>query len=216
MIKGLTNLGIPSPARAGGVGPVFRLRESCGPDASDRGIRGRERNQAMPDLNKVFLMGRLTFDPELHRIPSGTAVTELRMATSRSWTGRDGERWEETLFIDVTVWDRQAETCCQYLRKGSSIHVEGYLRVDSWDDKTTGEKRSKIRVQADRVQFLDSRRSDGGGESAAAGDDELGGPPAAVREPVPRRAPATGPGEPRGRDRSRCPGRATRKTSRSE
>ena len=85
----------------------------------------------MPDLNKVFLMGRLTFDPELRRIPSGTAVTELRMATSRSWTGRDGERREETLFIDVTVWDRQAETCCQYLRKGSSIHVEGYLRVDT-------------------------------------------------------------------------------------
>ena len=136
----------------------------------------------MPDLNKVFLMGRLTFDPELRRTPSGTAVTELRMASSRSWTGRDGERREETLFIDVTVWDRQAETCCQYLRKGSSIHVEGSLRMDTWDDKTTGEKRSKIRVHADRVQFLDSRRSDGGGESGAAGDDELGGPPAAVRE----------------------------------
>ena len=160
----------------------------------------------MPDLNKVFLMGRLTFDPELRRIPSGTAVTELRMATSRSWTGRDGERREETLFIDVTVWDRQAETCCQYLRKGSSIHVEGYLRVDSWDDKTTGEKRSKIRVQADRVQFLDSRRNDGGGESATAGDDELGGPPAAVREPVPRRAPATGLGEPRGQGNGSGPG----------
>ena len=133
----------------------------------------------MADLNKVFLMGRLTFDPELRRTPSGTAVTELRMATSRSWPGRDGERREETLFIDVTVWDRQAETCCQYLRKGSSIHVEGYLRVDTWDDKTTGEKRSKIRVQADRVQFLDSRRGDGGDESGEAGDDELGGPPAA-------------------------------------
>ena len=133
------------------------------------------------------------------------------MATSRSWTGRDGERREETLFIDVTVWDRQAETCCQYLRKGSSIHVEGYLRVDSWDDKTTGEKRSKIRVQADRVQFLDSRRSDGGGESAAAGDDELGGPPAAVREPVPRRAPTTGLGEPRARATAPVPvGRPTR------
>ncbi len=159
----------------------------------------------MPDLNKVFLMGRLTFDPELRRIPSGTAVTELRMASSRSRTGRDGERREETLFIDVTVWDRQAEACCQYLRKGSSIHVEGYLRVDTWDDKTTGEKRSKIRVQADSVQFLDSRRSDGGGESGAAGDDELG-PRAAVREPAPRRAPATGPGEPRGQGNGSGPG----------
>ncbi len=160
----------------------------------------------MPDLNKVFLMGRLTFDPELRRTPSGTAVTELRMASSRSWTGRDGERREETLFIDVTVWDRQAETCCQYLRKGSSVHVEGSLRMDTWDDKTTGEKRSKIRVHADRVQFLDSRRSDGGGESGAAGDDELGGPRAAVREPAPRRAPATGPGEPRGQGNGSGPG----------
>ena len=71
----------------------------------------------MADLNKVFLMGRLTFDPELRRTPSGTAVTELRLATTRTWPGRDGERREETLFIDVTVWDRQAENCCQYLRK---------------------------------------------------------------------------------------------------
>ncbi len=114
----------------------------------------------MADLNKVFLMGRLTADPELRRTPSGIAVTELRMATTRSWAGRDGERREETLFMDVTVWDRQAETCCQYLRKGSSIHVEGSLRMDNWEDKNTGEKRSKIRVTADRVQFLDSRRGE--------------------------------------------------------
>lgn len=113
----------------------------------------------MADLNKVFLMGRLTFDPELRRIPSGTAVTELRLATSRTWMGRDGERKEETLYIDVTVWDRQAETCCQYLRKGSGVHVEGSLKMDSWDDKTTGEKRTKIKVHADRVQFLDRRDS---------------------------------------------------------
>jgi single-strand DNA-binding protein len=117
----------------------------------------------MADLNKVFLMGRLTFDPELRRIPSGTAVAELRLATSRSWSGRDGERREETLYIDVTVWDRQAETCCQYLKKGSPVHVEGYLKMETWDDKTTGEKRSKIRVQAERVQFLESRRGDSSG-----------------------------------------------------
>jgi single-strand DNA-binding protein len=132
----------------------------------------------MADLNKVFLMGRLTFDPELRRTPTGTAVTELRMATSRSWTGRDGERREETLFIDVTVWDRQAENCCQYLRKGSGIHVEGFLKMDTWEDKTSGEKRSKVRVSADRVQFLDSRRGDGGGSAGA--DDDYGStaPPA--------------------------------------
>src|SRR5689334_22884113 len=154
----------------------------------------------MADLNRVFLMGRLTFDPELRRTPSGTAVAELRMATSRSWQGRDGERREETLFIDVTVWDRQAETCCQYLRKGSSIHVEGYLKMDTWDDKTTGEKRSKIRVQADRVQFLDGRRSDAGNDAADAGyDDAAGSAPApAARDSSSRRAGGAGYTDTRG------------------
>jgi single-strand DNA-binding protein len=136
----------------------------------------------MADLNKVFLMGRLTFDPELRRTTGGTAVSELRMATTRSWAGRDGERREETLFIDVTVWDRQAENCCQFLRKGSSIHVEGSLKMDSWDDKTTGEKRSKIRVHADRVQFLDGRRGESGGAMSGGGDEDYG-----AREPAARR-----------------------------
>ena len=142
----------------------------------------------MADLNKVFLMGRLTFDPELRRTTGGTAVTELRMATTRSWAGRDGERREETLFIDVTVWDRQAENCCQYLRKGSGIHVEGSLKVDTWDDKNTGEKRSKIRVTAERVQFLDSRRGDSGGGTSGGSDDDY----AAPREPAARRGGAAG------------------------
>ena len=126
----------------------------------------------MADLNKVFLMGNLTFDPELRRTPSGTAVAELRLVTSRSWMSKDGERREEKLFIDVTVWDRQAENCCQYLRKGSPIHVEGSLKMDTWDDKSTGEKRSKIRVHADRVQFLDSRRGDSQGDSGPSSDDD--------------------------------------------
>lgn len=142
----------------------------------------------MADLNKVFLMGRLTFDPELRRTPSGTAVSELRLACSRSWSGRDGERKEESLFIDVTVWDRQAETCCQYLRKGSGIHVEGYLKMDTWDDKTTGEKRSKVRVQAERVQFLDSRRGDSGGDSPSPADDEGYGAPHSSRDQSSRRS----------------------------
>jgi single-strand DNA-binding protein len=158
----------------------------------------------MADLNKVFLMGRLTFDPELRRTPSGTAVSELRLATTRTWSGRDGERREETLFIDVTVWDRQAENCCQYLRKGSGVHVEGALKVDTWDDKTTGEKRTKIRVHADRVQFLDSRRGDSG--TGGSPDDDYGSAAPPAREPAARRAappstsgrPGGGYGEPRG------------------
>ena len=138
----------------------------------------------MADLNKVFLMGRLTFDPDLRRTPTGTAVTELRLATSRTWLGRDNERKEETLYIDVTVWDRQAETCCQYLKKGSPVHVEGYLKMDSWDDKTTGEKRTKVKVQADRVQFLERRDSVG----SADDDSGSGSGGTAARESYPRRA----------------------------
>jgi single-strand DNA-binding protein len=144
----------------------------------------------MADLNKVFLMGNLTFDPELRRTPSGTAVSELRLVTSRSWMSKDGERREEKLFIDVTVWDRQAENCCQYLRKGSPIHVEGSLKMDTWDDKSTGEKRSKIRVHADRVQFLDSRRGDPQGDSGPSSDDDAS---ASNRDAGGRRgAPASG------------------------
>jgi single-strand DNA-binding protein len=156
----------------------------------------------MPDLNRVQLMGRLTFDPELRRIPSGTAVTELRMAVNRSWQGRDGERREEVLYIDVTAWDRQAETCCQILRKGSLIFVEGSLKMDQWDDKTTGEKRSKTRVQADRVQFLDSRR-DSCGAGGGVSDDEYGAPP--MNEPSPRRAAPQRAAEPRGPARDDFP-----------
>jgi single-strand DNA-binding protein len=151
----------------------------------------------MADLNKVFLMGRLTFDPELRYTPSGSAVTDLRLATSRAWTGKDGDRKEETLFIDVTVWERQAENCCQYLKKGSSVHVEGSLKMETWDDKNTGEKRSKVKVLADRVQFLDRRGDSGPGDS---------GDYAPARESAPRRA--SGPaGEPRAA--SNGPGRAS-------
>jgi len=140
----------------------------------------------MAQLNKVFLMGNLTRDPELRRLTNGTAVTDLGLALNRTYTGKDGEKREEVVFIDVTVWDRQAETCCQYLRKGRAVHVEGFLKMDSWDDKTTGEKRTKLKVQADRVQFLD-RKEDGGGQSMGS-DDEFAAP-------APRRS---APPEPRG------------------
>jgi single-strand DNA-binding protein len=153
----------------------------------------------MADLNKVFLMGNLTFDPELRRTPSGTAVCELRLVTSRSWNSRDGERREEKLFIDVTVWDRQAENCCQYLHKGSPIHVEGSLKMDTWDDKSTGEKRSKIRVTAERVQFLDRR---GDPQAEGGSGDDYGSAPsreagAKRGSSAPGRGPS-GPGEPGG------------------
>lgn len=136
----------------------------------------------MADLNRVFLMGRLTHDPELRYTGGGTAVTDLRLATSRTWMGKDGESKKETLYIDITVWNRQAENCCQYLKKGSAIHVEGYLKMESWQSPT-GENRTKVKVEADRVQFLE-RRDGGGGDFGGGGDGEYSAP-----APAPRRAP---------------------------
>ncbi|MEW4571106.1 single-stranded DNA-binding protein [Tautonia sp. JC769] len=148
----------------------------------------------MADFNKVFLIGRLTHDPELRYTPSGAPVSDLRLATSRVYNTKDGDRREETLYIDITVWNRQAENCCQYLKKGSQIHVDGFLKMDSWEDRNSGERRTKIKVEADRVQFLDSRRgSDDSGGSPPRHDVEYDDPPA--REP--RRA-APDHGEPRG------------------
>jgi single-strand DNA-binding protein len=137
---------------------------------------------AMANLNRVFLIGRLTQDPELRYTAGGSAVTDLRLAINRSYTTKEGETREEVLFIDATVWNRQAENCCQFLRKGRQVHVEGHLKMDTWDDKNSGEKRSKVKVEAETVQFLDSKRDDAG-----AGPDDFAGP-------APRRAPA----EPRG------------------
>jgi single-strand DNA-binding protein len=108
-------------------------------------------------------MGRLTADPELRRISSGTAVTELRMAISRSYKAND-EWKKDTLYIDVVVWGATAENCCNYLHKGSSVFIEGYLKMEQWNDKNTGEKRSKIKVQADKVHFLDGKRDASEGE----------------------------------------------------
>jgi single-strand DNA-binding protein len=131
-------------------------------------MAGRIGEVIMADYNKVLLLGRLAQDPELRHIPSGSAVTDLRLATSRKYTTKEGDRREETLYIDITVWNRQAENCCEYLRKGSAVFVEGSLRMDTWTDKASGENRSKIKVDAERVQFLDSRR----GEDAGSADDE--------------------------------------------
>jgi len=108
----------------------------------------------MPEINHVVLSGRLTRDPELRYIPSGTAVCKIGLAVGRHFRGRDGERREDTVFIDVTAWDKQAEYLGERLRQGSPIVVEGALKQDSWEDKQTGQKRSKIEVRAWRIQEL--------------------------------------------------------------
>ena len=157
----------------------------------------------MADLNKVFLMGRLTFDPELRRTPSGTAVTELRLATSAVVDGpRRRAQGGDALHRRDGLGPPGRELL-PVPEEGEPVHVEGSLKMDTWDDKTTGEKRSKIRVQADRVQFLDrSGPRAAGGRAARAWTTRWRPPPR--REPGPRRGnagptrgPSGGYGEPR-------------------
>src|SRR6476620_8969586 len=122
----------------------------------------------MANLNRVLLIGNLTRDPELRYTPKGTAVTEIGLAVNRIYSGEDGEKKEETIFVDVTLWARQAEIAGQYLKKGRPVFIEGRLQLDTWDDKQTGQKRSRLRVVAENLQLLGSPR--GGG--AANGGDE--------------------------------------------
>ena len=109
----------------------------------------------MASFNRVLLMGNLTKDPELRYTPQGTAVANLRMAINRKFKSKTGELKEEVCFITAVVWNKQAETCNQYLHKGSPLFVEGRLQSRSWED-ASGQKKSVIEVRAERVQFLGS------------------------------------------------------------
>lgn len=112
----------------------------------------------MANLNKVMIIGNLTADPEQKTTPRGTAVTELRLAVNRVAPGQgEGERREETTFLDVTCWGRTAEIAGQYLAKGRPVFIEGRLQQDTWEDKQTGQRRSRIRIVAENLQLLGSR-----------------------------------------------------------
>ncbi len=111
----------------------------------------------MANLNKVMLIGNLTRDPELRHTPKGTAVAELGLAINRVWRDEQGNKQEDTTFVDVTLWGRSAELAQQYLFKGNPVFIEGRLTLDTWDDKATGQKRSKLKVIGETMQFLNSR-----------------------------------------------------------
>ena len=122
----------------------------------------------MANLNKVMIIGNLTADPDVRTTPRGNSVTELRLAVNRVSSGpNDGERREETTYLDVTCWGRTAEIAAQYLSKGRPVFIEGRLQQDTWEDKQTGQRRSKIRIVAENMQLLGSR--DGGGASQQGG-----------------------------------------------
>ncbi|MEM1210134.1 MAG: single-stranded DNA-binding protein [Planctomycetota bacterium] len=157
----------------------------------------------MPNLNKVMLMGNLTRDPELRYTTSNMAVANLGLAVNRRWTNKQtNQQQEETTFIDLEAWGRQAEVLNQYLRKGRPVYVEGRLKLDQWQDQS-GNNRSKLKVVVENFQFIDNQG--GGGQGGGGGYDQQSGggygggnrqqsrgggggqpgPPAPAHEPIP-------------------------------
>ena len=125
----------------------------------------------MANLNKVMIIGNVTRDPEIKYTPKGSAVTDLGIAVNRVYTPEGGEKREETTYVDVTLWGRQAEIAGEYCKKGRSVYIEGRLQLDSWEDKTSGQKRSKLRVVGESFQLLGPRPGGGGG-GHSGGDEE--------------------------------------------
>jgi single-strand DNA-binding protein len=146
----------------------------------------------MASFNRVILAGNLTRDPELRYTPKGTAVSRITLAVNRTYQTETGERKEEVAFIDVDVWGRQAETIAQYMRKGRPLLVEGRLKLDTWEDKNTHQKQSKLKVVLESFAFIDSRS---GGAEGSGGAPEAPRPrPAQASAPAPAAdAPNDGP-----------------------
>ncbi|MCX6921826.1 MAG: single-stranded DNA-binding protein [Verrucomicrobia bacterium] len=123
----------------------------------------------MASYNKVILVGNLTRDPELRYTPKGMAIAKLGLAVNRVWKNEAGESKEEVTFVDIDAFGKQAETIAQYLKKGSPLLMEGRLRLDQWDDKQTGQKRSRLGVVLEAFQFLGGgNRTEGGSEAPRA------------------------------------------------
>ena len=126
----------------------------------------------MASFNKVILVGNLTRDPELRYTTKGTAVAKLGLAVNRTWRSESGESREEVTFVDIDAFGKQAETLGRYLKKGRPILIEGRLRLDQWDDKQTGQKRSRLGVVMEGFQFLDGGS---GGGRPSDGEESEGG-----------------------------------------
>jgi single-strand DNA-binding protein len=146
----------------------------------------------MASFNKVILLGNLTRDPEVRYTPKGSAVCDLGLAVNRSYTLDNGEKREEVTYVDVVLWARLAEIAGEYLKKGRPVFIEGRLQLDTWDDKQSGQKRSKMRVIGETMQLLGSRPSGGGGGSAEGGEEDR--PPKSGKPAAPPKSAA--PAEP--------------------
>ena len=146
----------------------------------------------MAYLNKVFLIGNLTRNPELRVTPKGTAICSFSLAVNRTYRDEGGNAREEVTYVDIEAWGKQAELCSKYLAKGSPCMVEGRLRLDSWEDKQSGNKRSKLKVVLDNVQFL--TRAPSGPSGAQEGQEQQEGEHSAQQA---RREPAAAAPAPR-------------------
>jgi single-strand DNA-binding protein len=140
----------------------------------------------MANLNRVLLIGNLTRDPEIKYTPKGTAIAEIGLAINRVLPADEGgERREEVTFVEVTAWGKTAENVQKYLTKGRPVFVEGRLQLDTWDDKQTGQKRSKLKVVAETVQFLGSKAESAGSEPSQGSQRR----PTPAARPQPQRDP---------------------------
>ena len=152
----------------------------------------------MASLNKVMIIGNLTRDPEVRYTPKGSAVCDMAIAVNRRYVTDSGERQEEVTYLDIVLWNKQAELAGQYLAKGRAVFIEGRLQMDTWEDKASGQKRSKIRIVCENMQFLDSKSAGGGGGGGSyqGGDDggEGGGYSAPAPAPQQRRPMGGGGG----------------------
>jgi single-strand DNA-binding protein len=137
----------------------------------------------MANLNKVMLIGNLTRDPELRVTPKGTAICQFSLAVNRKFKDESGGEREEVTYVDIEAWSKQGETIAKYCTKGRPLFVEGRLRLDQWEDKTTKEKRSRMKVVLENFQFLGSGRADG---AAPGGGGEGGEGGSAPRSYAPR------------------------------
>jgi single-strand DNA-binding protein len=126
----------------------------------------------MASFNKVILLGNLTRDPEVRYTPKGSAVCDLGIAVNRVYTTDSGEKREEVTYVDVVLWARLAEIAGEYLKKGRPVFIEGRLQMDTWDDKQTGQKRTKMRVVGETMQLLGGRPAGAAGASAEAGEED--------------------------------------------
>jgi single-strand DNA-binding protein len=142
----------------------------------------------MANFNKVYLMGNLTRDPEMRVTPKGTAICQFGLAISRSWKDESGQVREETAFVDVEAWGKQGEVISKYCTKGRPLFVEGRLKFDQWEDKTSGQKRSKLKVVLENFQFIGGR-TDGAPAAGGGGDGESAQPDAPAPK-APYKAPA--------------------------